>query len=336
MNKYWIKIFDKFTFFAVGLIRFTILATTILCAVSCINGIGKPAIEIDKTNSTVSGNVTGNRTPLLKDSDIPVNTAAVEIFNIRITPETEQYLDNLWLETDEQVIPAQVRLNLFRNGIRVGIQGSLTSAALSRLINISDNPESQQYINGIQREISVKDISRELPVSKQFQNLFPDMRIVLKPFDSTIYETSLFESEGGQIWGKTYTNAQGQFALTTKPVEGGKVRFEVIPELEYGLPETKMYSRQGIMFTETGKPRKVYESLKVSVDLLPGNWLILGPTSSDCRGTGKCFFVRGEEQIEQRIIAIRLINLKRPIIENSLSNKSIVPNNPNYPLPERK
>jgi hypothetical protein len=274
--------------------------------------------------------------PLLKDGEIPTNTAAIEIFNIRITPETEQYLDNLWLETDEQTIPANVRLNLFRNGIRVGIQGSLISSALSRLINISDNPESQQYINGMMREISIKDISRELPVSKQFHNLFPDMRIILKPFDSAIYEVSLFENEGGQIWGKTYTNAQGQFALTTKPIDGSKVRFEVTPELEYGLPETKMYSRQGIMFTETGKPRKVYESLKITVDLLPGNWLILGATSSNCGGTGKCFFVRGDEQLEQRIIAIRLINLKRPTIENSISTKSPANQNTIHTLPERK
>ncbi|MDR0391299.1 MAG: hypothetical protein LBH59_05300, partial [Planctomycetaceae bacterium] len=176
---------------------------------------------------------------------------------------------------------------------------------------VSSNPETPNYVNGM-REISVAEASRELPVSRQLQNLYPDMRMVLKPFNTPLYELSLFENDGGQIWGKTYTNAQGQFGLTTKSAEGGKVRFEVVPELEYGLLETRMYSRQGIMFTETGKPRRVYDSLKISVDLLAGNWLILGPTSGNCGGAGRCFFIRGEEQVEQRIIAIRLVAIKRP------------------------
>ncbi|MDR2345489.1 MAG: hypothetical protein LBE18_05430 [Planctomycetaceae bacterium] len=296
---------------------------------SCLNGSGNFLSDVSNINAV------STETSLLRDSNIPVNTAAVEIYNIRITPETEQYLDNLWLETDEQVIPAFVRLNLFHNGIRAGVQGSLISPALSRLINVSSNPELSQYVNGMIREASVQELSRELPVSKQFQNLYPDMRVIVKPFNSTIYELALFENEGGQIWGKNYTNVQGQLRLTAKPVMGGKVRFEVIPELEYGVPEMRTYSRQGIIFKETSKPRKVYDSLTIEVDLLPGNWLILGATSENCRGTGRCFFVRGEDQIEQRIIAIRLINLKRPIEEPQL-NQDSPSSKSNYLLLERK
>ncbi|MDR1484568.1 MAG: hypothetical protein LBT09_07060 [Planctomycetaceae bacterium] len=304
------------------------LAAAIFCAVSCKQLAIQSVGNLTGNNNNINNNVTSTM-PLLRDGEIPVDTAAVEIFNIRITPETARYLDELWFETDEQVIPALVRLNLYRNGIRAGIQGSLISSALSRLINVSSDPEVPQYRNGM-HEISVAKASRELPVSRQFQNVFPDTRVILKPFDTALYELSLFESDGGQIWGKTYTNAQGQFSLIAKPVDGGKVRLEVVPELEYGLPETKMYSRQGIMFTETSKPRRVYNTLKISVDLLPGNWLILGPTSDNCSGTGRCFFVRGEEQLEQRIIAIRLINLKRPQTINHTTEKQ------NHHLPERK
>ncbi|MDR2642725.1 MAG: hypothetical protein LBC74_08015 [Planctomycetaceae bacterium] len=322
MDKPQIKIFD-IVFNVVDVFRFMSIVAVMFCAVSCRN------LLINPIGSLTDDNNFRTKTPLLRDGDVPIDTAAIEIFNIRITPTTETYLYELWQETDEQVIPALVRLNLYRNGIRAGIQGSLISSALSHLINISSNPEKPQYINGM-REISVAEVSRELPVSRQFQNLFPDTRIVLKPFDTALYELSLFESDGNQIWGKTYTNAQGQFGLTAKPVNDGKVRFEVIPELEYGLPETRMYSRQGIMFTETSKPRRVYDTLKFSVDLLPGNWLILGPTSaSNCVGTGRCFFVRGNEQFEQRIIAIRLINLKRPATNNE------IPKNNNQ-LPERR
>ncbi|MDR0391793.1 MAG: hypothetical protein LBH59_07800, partial [Planctomycetaceae bacterium] len=66
-----------------------------------------------------------------------------------------------------------------------------------------------------------------------------------------------------------------------------------------------------------------------SVDLLSGNWLILGPASGNCDGVGRCFFVRGEEQVEQRIIAIRLAAIKRP-------NTTIEKPTPNNQLTERK
>jgi hypothetical protein len=313
----------NFVFSLAGIFQFMSFVAVIFCALSCKN------LNVNSIGNLIGVNNTATVPPLLHDGEVPVDTAAIEIFNIRITPETERYLNELWQETDEQVIPALVRLNLYRNGIRAGIQGSLISSALSHLINVTSTPEIPQYQNG-KHVISVAEASRDLPVSKQFQNLLPDMRIVLKPFDIPLYELALFESDSGQIWGKTYTNAQGQFSLITKPVNGGKVRFEVIPELEYGLPETRMYSRQGIMFTETGKPRKVYDTLKIAVDLLPGNWLILGPTSSNCGGTGRCFFVRGDEQIEQRVIAIRLINLKRP--STTVTEKP----NLNNQLPERK
>jgi hypothetical protein len=322
-----ITLFDEYVFKSADVIRFMFLVVVFFCAVSCTNFTGKSIISATGAMNSGTGGV------LLRDGEVPVDTVAVEIFNIHVTAENERYLDELWLETDEQVIPASVRLNLYRNGIRVGVQGRISSA-LSRLINISGNPEKPRYVNGM-REIAVADASRELPVSRQFQNLFPGTRVILKPFDNALYELSLFENERGQIWGKTYTNAQGQFGLTAKPIEGGTVQFEVVPELEYGLPEKKMYSRQGIMFTETGKPRKIYDSLKVTAELLPGNWLILGPTSGNCCGAGRCFFVRGEEQFEQRIIAIRLINLKRPDPNIPLT-KPTPEHNPKDQMPERR
>ncbi|MDR1923896.1 MAG: hypothetical protein LBQ66_05945 [Planctomycetaceae bacterium] len=271
----------------------------------------------------------GTETNILQRGDVPIDTVSIEIFNVRITPETEQYIDDLWQETDEQIIPASVRLNLFRNGIRVGIQGSQISSTLSKLINVTGTPEMPRYINGM-REFDVSEMTRELTVTKQFQHVFPGTRVVLKPFESPLYELSLFDRESSQIWGKTYTNALGLFALTTNPQSDGKVRFEVVPELEYGLPETKMYSRQGIMFTETGKPRRIFEQLAIKADLLVGNWLILGPTSINCQGVGRCFFVRGEEQKEQKIVAIRLTNLKKPTPTNN--QKTHI----EYQPPERK
>ncbi|MDR1477885.1 MAG: hypothetical protein LBJ00_02980 [Planctomycetaceae bacterium] len=326
MNKNIAKSLFETVFTPTGMIRFMSLVVLLFCTVSCVN--------LAEKFGAANGN-TGTGLSLLRDGDVPVDTVAVEIFNIHITPDNERYLDELWFETDEQIIPPSVRLDLYRNGIRVGVQGSLISSALSRLINVSGNPDKPRYINGM-REIAVAEMSREMPVSRQFQNLFPGTRVILKPFETAIYELSLFENDRGQVWGKTYTNAQGQFVLTAKPADGGKVKFEVVPELEYGLPETKMYSRQGIMFTETSKPRRIYDSLRVSADLLPGNWLILGPTLGNCGGAGRCFFIRGDDQIEQRIVAIRLINLKRPNANTTLPKSNSPDYNANNTMPERK
>ena len=108
--------------------------------------------------------------------------------------------------------------------------------------------------------------------------------------------------------GQTYTEAVGILCVSATANQDGSAQIQIAPELEYGVSEMRVHSRVGIIVQETGRPRHSFGSLMVSQRLLPGQWLIMGTTTPDSPGVGKVFFVRKNSTLEQRLVAIRLIN----------------------------
>lgn len=266
--------------------------------------------------------------------ELPENTVGIDVFVIRVSPQQQALVNQLWLEVDEQMIPTALRYELRDQGIRIGVQGSYLSASLSQLINVTGarNGEGKPE-TGETDGVSVAELQNNPTVTRQYRNLMPGMRGVVHPFEDTIDELSLFWNENGRICGKTYKDARGLVALSAKTQSNGTVRFEMTPELEYGEPETKIRHENAVFFHQSGKPRKMFDSLAVSLDLLPGQWIIIGPTSGDCEGIGRGFFTRGTEKNEQRYIAIRLANMKRSASVATPGVGPIAP--PEFAIPER-
>lgn len=249
---------------------------------------------------------------LLQPNEMQENTVGIEIFMIRVTPQQQSLLKQLWHEVDEQMIPAVQRHHLREHGIRIGIQGSYLSSTLSQLLNVTSQRQQGEGIgpDGME-EVSVSGARLDPTVSRQFRNLLPGMRAVLQPFDDSVGEVSLFWREEGRICGKTYKDALGMIALTAKSQANGSVRFEVVPELEYGVSEMRIRSHHGVFIQESGKPKRIFETLAVNLDILPGQWIILGASDTNCSGVGRDLFLRGEEKNDQKVVAIRLLHMKK-------------------------
>lgn len=253
----------------------------------------------------------GSSSGILRQTEAPANTVGIEIFMIRVTPQQQASVRQLWLEVDEQVISPMLRHELREQGFRAGIQGAYLSAALSQLINITGTPSEVMKTNSEgMNEVSVAELPSDPGVSRHFRNLLPGMSAAVPPFEDTVAEMSLFWHENGRVCGKTYRDARGLIRLSAKAQPGGSVRFEIVPELEFGAPETKIRVQSAITFYESGKPRRIFEPLTLSLDLLPGQWIILGPSSPDCGGIGRGFFTRGSEKNEQKLLAIRLAHVQ--------------------------
>lgn len=274
---------------------------------------------------------TGN---LFPQRELPENTVGIDIFVVRVSPQQQVLVNQLWLEVDEQMIPTMQRYELRDQGLRLGVQGSYLSSSLSQLINVTASRSGERKPEtGETDGVSIAELQDNPAVTRQYRNLMPGMRGVVQPFEDTIAELSLFWNENGRICGKTYKDARGLITLSAKTQKNGMVRFEISPELEYGEPETKIRHENAVFFHQSGKPRKMFESLAVSLDLLPGQWIIIGPTSSDCKGIGHGFFTRGTEKNEQRLIAIRLANMKRS--DPASRGISSAVNSPEQNIPER-
>ena len=257
-------------------------------------------VNVDRPNRAVSSGTTEVGPPL-------TDTVSIEIFILRLAPHQNELVQQLWQEVDEQSLPPQLRRELFAQGLRAGILGNLLSPALAQLLNVSADGRTDVPWGEV-HEVSVRDIAREPAATRNVRNLLPDMRALVKVFDTPLPEQSLFWEENGMIHGQTYTEAVGLLCISATANRDGSALIQIVPELEYGVSELRLRPMVGLVVQETSRPRHVFESLTVSQRLLPGQWLIIGCTTPDAPGAGRAFFVRRGSVLEQRLLAVRLLS----------------------------
>jgi hypothetical protein len=285
---------------------------------------------------TESGGANGNIDQMMQANPNSPDSVGIEIFTIRILPQQQDLVRQLWLEVDEQTVAPSLRRDLAEQGIRVGFLGNLLTPALSQLINVTgENKAGQSGEFKDFQEISVADLPRDPAVTRQYRNLLPDMRASLKAFDNSVPELSRFWFEHGRFCGQTHKEALGLICLSTRVVGNGTVCFEIIPELEYGSTERRIRIHGGMMFPEEGRPRLPFTSLTITQNLMPGQWIIIGPTFPNCSGIGHAFFVRGVEQPEQKMLAIRLIKMQKGNAPQNGSNLPPPETNTDFSFQER-
>jgi len=235
----------------------------------------------------------------------------IEIFTIRLAPHQNELVQQLWQETDEQSLPPQLRRELLTQGFRVGILRDLLSPALTQLLNGSSESRSEMPLGDFQ-EFSMADVAREATIARNVHNLFPEMRALIKVFDdqNALPEFALFRQENGMLHGQTYTQAVGIFCVSACINKDGSAQIQIVPELEYGTLERRIRTVAGVVVQETSRPRYAFETLTISQRLLPGQWIIMGATTMDSAGAGKAFFVRKISTPEQRLLAVRLVQVR--------------------------
>ena len=241
-----------------------------------------------------------------------IDTVSIEIFTIRLAPHQNELVQELWREVDEQSLPPELRRELHTQGFRVGILRDLLSPALTQLLN-NPSEDKSEVPPGHLQEFSMEDVVRETTVVRKPHNLFPDMRALIKVFDdqNVLPEFSLFRQENGMLHGQTYTQATGILCVSASINKDGSAQIQIVPELEYGTLERRIRTVAGVVVHETSRPRYAFETLTLSQRLLPGQWIIMGTTTMDSAGAGKAFFVRKVSTPEQRLLAIRLVQIRQ-------------------------
>jgi len=280
-------------------------------------------------SSTPSGGQ-ATEPPLINQNADTVN---IETFIIRLAPHQNELLQQLWQEVDEQSLPPQLRRELFAQGFRVGILGSLLSPALAQLLNVSADARADAPW-GEPHEISAADAAREPTAIRHMRNLLPEIRTLVRVFDTPLPEQSLFWEENGMIHCQTYTEAVGILCISASAHRDGSAQIQIVPELEHGVAELRLRPMGGLFVHDTSRPRHSFESLTVSQRLLPGQWLIIGTTTPDSAGAGKAFFVRRNSGLEQRLVAIRLLKVI-PAALAPTSASPTVPRGTETIMPER-
>ena len=238
-------------------------------------------------------------------------TVGIDVFVVRIPYHNRELLRQLWAEVDEQWGSPTLRRELMGQGLRVGIQGVSLSPTLAKLINVTATPSPQAMDP---TEVSVAELQKDPIIRPQSLRMLPGMLALFQPYTDSVPEMPLFWSEGGHFCGKTFKDAEGLIGLVATPLKGGQVQFEITPEVVHGTMERKFSLQGGVMFPETARPRHVFYNLAVTLDLLPGQWIVMGPVSENCSGIGRCFFTRDRGETEQKVILIRLSRSQRDTV----------------------
>lgn len=221
------------------------------------------------------------------------DTVVLEIAFVRVTGETLARQEELWREIDEQQLPADVRRRLRENGLRAGIVGSQMPTLLRSLLEERADPLAIKG-PGIGDDITASQ--------RQLQSRAGKRGVILA--GSPQEKMAVLIHEDGRLIGHELKQAQCLFALKTYPGGDGRVRLELVPEIEHGEVRQRWVGADGAFRVEAAKDQKIIDMLRLEPTISPGEVLVLTCVPEPL-GLGKQFFAAGAAG-EQKLLMIRL------------------------------
>lgn len=230
----------------------------------------------------------------------------LEIFQVRIPSEEKQLLGEVWQASDEQLLDIELRNQLISNGFRVGVINGALPDALARTLNLqSEMPEEEinRIITG--ENAAPRIVRRVLQLNRR-------EHAMIQASELQDQADVFINSENG-LQGRTYEQVQGVYRLEAESAAGQKVAIQLTPELQYGdLKNRYTGSDQGVMLMTTSRERKVFEELKINVDLKSGEFLVLSGISDSNCSLGSAFHASKQSgAAAQKLVLIRLLQVPR-------------------------
>lgn len=239
---------------------------------------------------------------LLTPASMAPESSALEVFFVRCPMGDRRANDMLWEQVDEQCLPAEVRIQLTRNGFRAGLIGGQIPDGLSKLLDLAKSPTE-----GSADRLQGAELQEEPQVIRRHLQVRPGVRQEI--ITSEVYdELPVLVSDAGQLAGQTYQQAQGMLALKTANVLDGRVRLELLPEIHYGQQRQRWVAGQGMYRLEAGRERRVFDSLAVSTSLARGQMFVMTCLANRPGSIGYHFFCdkRGG-RCDQKLLVVRLV-----------------------------
>jgi hypothetical protein len=239
---------------------------------------------------------------LLTPAQMSPDAMALEIFFARFPQGDPMANDTLWREIDEQHFATHTRRELAKNGFRVGLVTGQIPVTLAQLLEMK---ESARPSDGTS-QVKVDAQAAEPKVVQRHLQLRPGCRSEIIA-SGTYDEMTLLLCEPDGVCGRTYRKAQGVFAVQAFPEHDGRVRVELVPELQHGDPKTRFIGDQGMWRLDTGREKRVLDVLALSATLAPGEMLVLSSLPDRPGSLGHQFFAdQSSGHPQQKLLLIRV------------------------------
>jgi hypothetical protein len=248
-----------------------------------------------------------NSQSLLKSAGASPDSTTMEIIWLRFPANDPRLNTVAWQEVDETAIEPSVRRELASNGFRVGIVGATMPEDLAQVLNPDASNES--ILRSVTQTV---DLTAEPVVHGRIQQLRRNQRSEIQA--SEIYPSlPLLVRGGGELSGRTYEEAQAIYALRVDPQPDQTALVELTPELHFGPPQIR-YTRGedsfGVLHQVIAREREVFQQLRMSVKLAPGEMLLLMSLPNSGSQLAEYFHTaQSSDGREQKLILIRLADV---------------------------
>ena len=252
------------------------------------------------------------KTASLLPSSPAADHVALEVFFVHLPSDHSTLSEALWSSVDEQAIDLDVRRRLASNGFLVGRVGGQLPAAVTDLLQVTgDAPAPSVDEAAVIVPTKAPLMHRKLIDVYQIET--PNRLVVTGDRERHPKWVALYRDDAdGAVRGQTFVNAQGSLLTKVFPQPDGRVKLDIVPEIEYGEARREIVPGEGGGFTvRFAPPHKTFDGLRLSAMLVPGEILVFG-CRDDCPGSlGQQFFVeRQHDALSQTIVLIRLLQAK--------------------------
>lgn len=213
----------------------------------------------------------------------------------------------VWRDIDEAQIEPAVRSELVKNGFRAGvISGSMPEAIASVLHQGESAPEPKQ--KDAEKPATAELLSDPIVRGRKCR-VRRNQRTEIQASD--IYPTMpLLLNDDAELGGRPYTQAQAFYTLRVEPRSDRSATVSLTPEIHHGVPRTKYVNEDAMLRMETQREREVFEKLRLSVKLAPGDSLVLMSLPDAGSRLGHFFHtVESSDGTQQKLILIRLADV---------------------------
>lgn len=243
------------------------------------------------------------RSPLKPAQPSP-DSVAVEIIWARFSANDPVLNDASWREIDETQIEPAVRRELLNNGLRAGVIAGSVPEAIGRVLHHGESKSDQAHSAATRQSA---ELTTDPLVHGRVLRVRRNQRSEIQA--SEVYPAiPLLVSGGSELGGKTYQQAQAIYALRVDPRPDRTALVELTPELHYGEPKFRITGGEdGILRQASLRERKVFEQLRLSVRLAPGEMLVIMCLPDAGSRLGHYFHsVDSADGPQQKLILIRL------------------------------
>ncbi len=217
---------------------------------------------------------------------------------------------SIWNTADDQIVPAEVRDSLKRNGLKVGMLRSSLPLDVEELMKRS-GPAGQ----------TVEPLLVNQPVNEPTKIATGESRP----------ECSILMDTGGKVQGKSYKNVSGFVRISGQIESDSGVVLKIVPELHHGEIKASFASVSGDhpfeptqLALRSGQTEELLRELTLNVPIEPSHCLVFGLDSSR-EGSLGWFLLTDppttDQDTRQRLILIWAWNASREI-SDPIASKS--------------